>query len=183
MAFRGGGFRSDAGSGGTVSLMQRRESVLLQGISTSITGTTPSAAILSAATDPLTVEYQGSGGTDAELISNTGGEADITFITAGLYDLKWEGQVDIATIRPTISLGIWNSGDTIGTDDPIAIISTQYVRGADSNQKVFGYADIQIDADNTEVKVAAFNFLDPDTTSSFTLDTGSKLYIRKSGIT
>ena len=144
MAFRGGGFRSDqgggSGGGGTVELMQRRESILLQGIATSITGTTPSAAILSAATDQLTVEFQGSGGTDAELISNTGGEADIIFLTAGLYDLKWEGQVDIATIRPTISLGIWNSGDTIGTDDPITVISTQYVRGASDDQKVFGYA-------------------------------------------
>ena len=68
----GGGGGGGGGGGAVSSILQRRESITLQGIATAITGVTPSAAILSAATDPITVEYQGSGGTDAELISNTG---------------------------------------------------------------------------------------------------------------
>ena len=46
-------------------------------------------------------------------------------------------------------------------------------------RKFLATPDIQIDADNTSVKVAAYNFLNPDTTSSFTLDPGSRLYFRK----
>ena len=99
----------------------------------------------------------------------------------GLYDIKATGQVDIAVIRPYVTFGIWLATDTIGTDDPIAVIPTQYVRGGDDDQKIIGYGDIQINADDTEVQVAAYNLFDPDTTPSFTLDAGAKLYFSAKG--
>ena len=156
--------------------MRRRESVKLQGTVANVLGVTASAALLSAATDPVVVEYEGGQGVDPVILSNTGGETTITVLKEGLYNLKWEAQVNISIIRPYISLGIWLSTDTISTADPLAIVTTQYMRGSDDDQVVHGYADIQIDADDTIIQVATFNLLDPDTTPAYTLDADSKLY-------
>ena len=160
---------------------QRAEKVKLQGISTDITRDSRSAAIATATTDSIIVEY-GSG--VAQLVSiATSGSDIITIEKGGIYLVSWKGVIDSTTDRAYPGLEIYNSSDTPGTDAALAIVETNYKRWNADNQNVYGEVQLIIDSDDTDIKLYAIS-VDTGGTAlpAFTLDTDSEISFKRVGI-
>ena len=87
-----------------------------------------SAAINTATTTPITIEYPTTGGGAAEILSVTAGESNITVANGGIYDFDIYGTTNVTTARPIPIFEIYENADTIGTDAPIGRAVAQYER-------------------------------------------------------
>ena len=163
---------SEGGGGGGASLTQSAESVEFQQ-SAAVTGSTHSAAINTATTSPISVVYPSGG--DAEILSVTAGESNITVAKAGVYDFDILGTVDVTSDRPIPYFEIYDNDDTIGTDTPLGQAAAQYVRGEPSDQVFYAHGTVVIPDDDTEIKLSTWSVGQFGTAPAYQTDAGMKM--------
>ena len=175
------GTGGDGGSGESGSELSPRSEVISMQLVGTVDEGEYSAAINITATDPISVEYPPDE-TTPELVSiPTAGGTEVNFEKAGIYDIEWDASVDTTVSRAYPSLLVYASDATIGTTAPLAIITTQYLREAGTDDKVYGSKTLQIGSDDTLVKFSVTsvgNFSD----TAFNVDAGSMLRVITRGL-
>ena len=153
-----------------------------QGISTSISGNANSAAVNVAATNPVSVVH-GTGA--AEMVSiPTAGGSEINIEDAGILLVKIKAEVDVGTERPVPAVAIYAYDAVIGTDEPLEVISTYYLRGSTNDVPVYGgERSLDIATDDTSIKLVWTSVSNSETgTSSFTVDAGMVVTFSRIGV-
>ena len=160
---------------------QRAETVALQGVSTSVSGNANSAAVNVSAASPISVKY-GTGA--AEMLSiPTAGGSEINIENAGIFLVKVRAQIDVTVERPIPALAIYSNDAVIGTDGPLEVIPTFYMRGTTDNNIIYGQRSIEIAAADTSIKLAWTSVSNSETgTSAFTVDTGAVVTFSRIGV-
>ena len=169
----------DSEGGGGATLTQIKESVTFQQ-SAAVTGSTPIAAINTAATDPISVIFPPGG--DAEILSVTAGESNITVAKAGVYGFNIVGIVNVSSDRPIPYFEIYDNDDTIGTDTPLGRASGQYVRGEPTDQLFYAIGEVTILADNTQIKLSTWSLGRFGTDPAYQIDAGMVMAFYLSGV-
>ena len=137
-----------------------------------------SDAISIVASNPVSILYP-SGETTPAIITATGGGTSATVLNAGIYNIEWLASIDTDALRQLPTLAVFRGEGTIGTDTPLAIIPTRYLRYRSDNNQVYGNALIRIPADNTAIKFAVTS---QSGVNRLSVDAGSKLIIEQIGV-
>ena len=159
---------------------QRAETVALQGVSTTIAGQGISAAVNVAAASPISVKY-GTGA--AEMLSiPTAGGSEINIENAGIFLVKFLARVDVSLERPIPALAIYANSAVIGTDGPLEVIPSSYLRDVTNDHIVYGQRSIEIAAADTSIKLAWTSVGNGIGTPEFTVDTGAVVTFSRIGV-
>ena len=129
----------------------------------------------------MSVVY-GTGG--AEMVSiPTAGGSEINIEEANILLVKVRAQIDVLTERPIPALAIYAFDAVIGTDEPLEVIPTFYMRGSTNDNIIYGQRSIEIAADDTSIKFAWTSVSNSETgTSIFTVDTGAVVTFSRIGV-
>ena len=158
---------------------QRRESITFQAVTAAIdTGTVVSP---NTAASAISIDFP-TGETVAEIIE-AGSNADgFDILKAGMYLITWESDID-NNPRTAPAAFIYNYADTPGTDAPIGFTNMDYLRYSVTNSATKQIGVLQVDADDTEVKLVVLN---PHNTAgaygSFTLEANATLTLIRVGV-
>ena len=105
---------------------QRAEQLVFAAITSEVTQTADQSATL-AATSFASVTYP-DGETTLEMLTATASETTVTILNAGIYALDFEAVVVVPGDRAYPSLEIYENSAVIGTDNPLMIMPTVYIR-------------------------------------------------------
>ena len=174
----------DAPEGGDASsaeIAQRAEQLVFAAITTVVTQTNDERATL-AATSFASVVYP-SGETTLEILEATAGETTATILSAGIYAIDISADIIATGDRAYPSLEVYASAAVIGTDAPLAIIPTVYIREDETDvRRIVGSAHLRIVSDDTVVK---FNFIQTGYSDldipSYTVNSGAILTFNRLG--
>lgn len=168
------------GGTGDLTATQRSECIEFQAIAAANNNVEYGAVANVATSDPVTVLYP-EGSTTPKIVTATGGASSVTINTAGIYILTWEAVIDTSEWRKTPALAIFENSDTPGTDDPLALIATHYLRYSGNNRVVRGTATVRILSDNTILKFHT-TAIGESNDARFSVDAGSKVIFEQIGV-
>ena len=135
-----------------------------------------------AATSFASVVYP-SGETTLEILSAIASETTATILSAGIYAIDIAADIIATGDRAYPSLEVYSSAAVIGTDAPLAIIPTVYIREDETDvRRIVGSAHLRIVSDDTVVK---FNFIQTGYSDldipSYTVNAGATITFNRLG--
>ena len=169
-------------NGDSSETAQRAEQLVFAAVTTVVTQTNDEQATL-AATGFASVVYP-SGETTLEILSATASETTATILSAGIYAIDISANIIATGDRAYPSLEVYASAAVIGTDNPLAVITTVYIReDATDVRRIVGSAHLRIASDDTVVK---FNFIQSGYSDldvpSYTVNSGAILTFNRLGV-
>ena len=162
---------------------QRAEQLVFGAITTDVTQTAVQSATL-AATGFAGVSYP-DGETTLEMLSATASGTTATILNAGIYAVDFTAVVVAPGDRAYPSLDIYENSAVVGTDNPLAVMPTVYIREDSTfTRPVTGSAHLRIASDNTVIKFsfAQVGYTDiTGTAPAYTVNAGAIITFNRLG--